>query len=207
MECCRTQLQERDEPHDANIRFQVQQASKNTWTLLPLDCLGIKLQHARQKQNRILCYSSLWCAALLKIYNVYAVCSESNTVCGNFEGIEVKSDKASGATVKSNSKGSFDNVVNDEPAKLDFGEKCVNCLPSLSSQMHDSAIGISAGEYGNHNTEPDGEVVKEGDQMLMEPKFWEAESTSASVQITDVQGCIRQNIVFWRDVLHAPLLS
>ena len=35
-------------------------------------------------------------------------------------------------------------------------------------------------------------------------KFWETEASGLSSQITDVQGRLRQNVSFWKDILHAP---
>lgn len=34
--------------------------------------------------------------------------------------------------------------------------------------------------------------------------FWEVEAISPPGQITDVQGRLKQKIVFWKEVLHAP---
>jgi len=35
------------------------------------------------------------------------------------------------------------------------------------------------------------------------PKFWETESSELQ-QITDVQGRLKENIAFWKDLLNAP---
>ena len=37
-------------------------------------------------------------------------------------------------------------------------------------------------------------------------KFREAEACGLSSQITDVQGCLRENMFFWKNILHAPAL-
>jgi len=40
-----------------------------------------------------------------------------------------------------------------------------------------------------------------GDQLPQFSQYWEAESV---VQVTDVQGHLKQNMSFWKNVLHAP---
>ena len=65
----------------------------------------------------------------------------------------------------------------------------------------------SVNSYKVHGTDSIDYVEGDPDELYDQKdidKFWETEASGLSSQITDVQGRLRQNVSFWKDILHAP---
>ena len=85
-------------------------------------------------------------------------------------------------------------------------KQCVN--DHKGSQGHDCVDDVSkqplnqttAGDPGE--CDPGGDAIKQSDEQSS--KYWEVESSETLVQITDVQGRLKQKLSYWRETLQAP---
>ena len=84
-----------------------------------------------------------------------------------------------------------------------LAELCVNVLkrvwsednsPSQDINCDPEAVSLPTYELGNQSFQSVQEAIR----------FWEIEAHEFSVQTLDVQGWLKKNLCYWKDVLHAP---
>ena len=132
------------------------------------------------------------------------------------EAVKSASDKCDQATSFEVSTSEVDDttcmdryIASDGPVKStsDKGDQLTSFLVSTSGVDGQQCVD----EYKGPGEGNDTVMLDSLDRNLEEPgwendinKFWEVEVDSPSTQITEVQGQLRKNLSFWREVLHAP---
>ena len=90
-----------------------------------------------------------------------------------------------------------DSTESADQGVMSSSEMCVNALKG------EVLTGPNCYQPSELDSEHDFSLSEEGEQGIIQ--FWELESQESGIQMTDVQGRLRKNLPFWKDVLHAPL--
>ena len=90
--------------------------------------------------------------------------------------------------------------VNAESADQGFKSLSEMCVNALKGEVLTGADCHQPSEQDPEDI--DFSLSEEGEQGII--RFWELESQESGIQMTDVQGRLRKNLAFWKDVLHAP---